>query len=173
MRFSAAPLLISLALLAPVSAIAASSSDSSVASSCKNGDKQCVRDTQKKWKKEVDAFERALDAKKKAWIKDHPPVISIEWRQMQQAFSEQIRQEALAFRKAQKEREKAFYDALKEQEKGRGDTRLNATGSARLLPGQETCDQKANPQVYRICMREYRVKYLLQEKVRIRESLDE
>lgn len=169
MRSVLATTLLCAALCVPVASLAADT-DMSVlnsSSACKKGEKKCVFDMQRRWRIETEKFQQTLEAKKRRWKIEHPQEVSEEWRSLQRAFTEQILAEANAFRDAQRAREKAFFEAFKKLQT-KGDSRLNATGAARLLPGQEKCDLSGNPQVYRICMREYRVKFMVNERNRDR-----
>lgn len=174
MRSALAATLLCAILASPVAALAADDVDMSVlgsSSACKKGEKKCVFDMQRRWRIETEKFEQSLEIKKRKWKLEHPQEVSVEWRALQSAFTKQIHDEAVAYREAQRAREKAFYDAFKKLQT-KGDSRLNATGSTSLLPGQENCDLKGNPQIYRICMREYRIKFMLKERSRDRTQED-
>ncbi len=134
------------------------------ASSCKGEtDKKCISDTIKRWKREKDEFERSIDQKRKAWLEANPQNASAEWETAQKANSNDLRQQVQAYRKQQNDLEKAFYAELKKKQP-KADSRVNATGAPSLLPGQDKCSAGDLPEIFRICMRQARIKFLLDLK---------
>lgn len=153
------------ATVSPVATPAASSSGTQLqASSCKGiTDKKCISDTIKRWKRDLDAFQQSIEAKRQAWLDAHPSDGSTDWLVAQKAYSDELRKEVKDYNSQLTAIQKQFYSELKKAQPTQ-DSRATATGAPNLLPGQELCNPKDVPGAYRICMRQAMIKFMLNLK---------